>query len=162
MDKGEVYFDGEVYTAFTNCPECGEDISADLSALSSEAQVECSSCGRGLSVYIAPVALVVSKPCLLTDKQQRALSIILSFDGITPSQFAAKMWPDSEGHKVYHNVGRGVSRGAGMSLAGGGHLGRLRKKGLVRSSRTRSNASLYYVTLTGREFLEDCGGAVDF
>jgi len=163
MCGGEVYFDGEVYSVFANCPECGEEISADLSALSSQVNRECTGCGMLVGLSIGVVTTPGEKPCMLSDQQRRALSIILSYDnGITPSQFAGKMWPDSQGHKTYYNVGRGVSRGAGMALAGGGYLGRLRNAGLARWRHTPTNAKIYYVTELARSLLGDCGGPVDF
>ena len=72
----------------------------------------------------------------------RALLIIRDNDVRSPRDFARLMWPDSEGWKRVHKVGRGSSRGAAMSLAGGGFLGKLYQKGLILHGFPRSRIIL--------------------
>ena len=60
-----------------------------------------------------------------------ALTIIRDNDIRSPREFAKKMWPDSDGWKRVHKVGRGSHCGAAMALAGGGFLGKLRTQGLI-------------------------------
>ena len=79
----------------------------------------------------------------------RALKIIVNNPDIRPSEFAEKMWPDSLGHKKFTRCGYGTHRGGGMHLAGGGFLGRLRRKGLI----GRGWKAGYYLTNKGFETL---------
>jgi len=72
----------------------------------------------------------------------RALLIIRDNDVRSPRDFARLMWPDSEGWKRVHKVGRGSSRGAAMSLAGGGFLGKLHQKGLILNNLPRERIIL--------------------
>lgn len=100
-------------------------------------------------------------PCVLTDNQVRALKILLkSPDPVYPALFARKMWPDSEGHQRSHKVGRkGASRGAGMAIAAGGYLGKLRAAGLTDWRVARYGFQHYhYVTEYGKRLLDACKG----
>ena len=70
---------------------------------------------------------------MLTQAQQRALEIIRHNGRITPGRFADLMWPDSPGHNRIHKCGSyGASKGVMMAMAGGGYLGKLWKRGLIR------------------------------
>lgn len=83
----------------------------------------------------------------LTPSQFRALKIIRDNRIEMPRQFARLMWPDSDGWDRYTKCGPyGVTRGGGMSIAGGGYLGKLCSGGLI-NYRNR-------LTLLGRETLK--------
>jgi len=70
---------------------------------------------------------------VLTQPQRRALEIIRDHGRITPGRFADLMWPDSPGHNRIHKCGpNGASKGVMMAMAGGGYLGKLWKRGLIR------------------------------
>ena len=60
-----------------------------------------------------------------------ALMLIRAKEIRSPQEFAKEMWPDSEGWQRYGKVGHGVHKGAGMNLAAGGFLGKLRYQGLI-------------------------------
>ena len=96
----------------------------------------------------------------LTASQRRALEIVRDHGPIKPREFSEKMWPESPGHQRYSKCGpSGVTRGGGMNLAAGGYLGRLRKRGWVKSEYAFWVHSYYrdlgYVlTDEGREALE--------
>jgi len=60
-----------------------------------------------------------------------ALKLIATKNIRSPSEFAKEMWPNSEGWQRVQNVGHGAHRGAGMFLAGGSFLGKLRSQGLI-------------------------------
>lgn len=79
----------------------------------------------------------------MTESQARGVEIVMNHSGIKPREFARKMWPDSDGWSTMTNCGYGVSKGGGMNLAGGGYLGKLARKGWVRSRNG------YYVTSKG-------------
>jgi hypothetical protein len=69
----------------------------------------------------------------LTKSQHKALKIIKNHGPIRPREFAKLMWPDSDCWSNRTNCGpKGVTKGGGMNLAGGGYLGKLRKKDWVR------------------------------
>ncbi len=75
---------------------------------------------------------------MLSDPQIRALEIIKEHGPVTPHQFALLMWPDSAGwHRITKCGPKEATHGGGMSLAGGGYLGKLRKKGLVENFKQR-------------------------
>lgn len=61
----------------------------------------------------------------------KGLRLIVTKDIRSPKEFAKAMWPDSEGWQRVGNVGHGAHRGAGMQLAGGSFLGKLRYQGLI-------------------------------
>jgi len=61
----------------------------------------------------------------------KALEIIRDNDIMRPKQLAKKLWPDSDGWKRSHKLGRGSAKGAAMALAAGGLMGRLRQRGLI-------------------------------
>lgn len=65
---------------------------------------------------------------MITETTKRALEIIRNHRITAPRQFAEFMWPDSQGWSRTTHAG---VRGGGMSLAGGGYLGKLRKLGLI-------------------------------
>ncbi|HEX5704922.1 MAG TPA: hypothetical protein VFX97_17120 [Pyrinomonadaceae bacterium] len=88
----------------------------------------------------------------LTNSQRRALEIVRDHPGIAPREFAEFMWPDSDGHSNLTNCGRGVTRGGGMNLAGGGYLGKLCRKGLVYRSPQRGSFG-YCVSSEGSKAL---------
>ena len=67
----------------------------------------------------------------LTGPQRKALQIVAQHAPIHPKQFAEVMWPDSPCWRHSCRVGHGASRGAGMSLAAGGYLGKLARKGWI-------------------------------
>lgn len=68
----------------------------------------------------------------LTAAQRRALGILAS-GPMLPGEFAAEMWPDSEGWGHSHKLGNNASGyGAMMPKVGGGYLGRLQAAGLVK------------------------------
>jgi hypothetical protein len=73
---------------------------------------------------------------MVTPTQRKALNIIRDHPIDSPRQFARFMWPDSERWKNHTKAGpNGVVRGGGMSLAGGGYLGRLCKFLLTEAGR---------------------------
>ena len=65
---------------------------------------------------------------MITETTRRALEIIRSHRITAPRQFARFMWPDNPG---WSRTTRAGVRGGGMALAGGGYLGKLRKRGLI-------------------------------
>ena len=70
----------------------------------------------------------------MTSRQLQALEIIRSNPGITAKQFAHFFWPDHDGQYKHSNNGsNGSTLGKTMWLMGGGYLGKLRNKGLVRN-----------------------------
>lgn len=70
---------------------------------------------------------------MLTPPQRRALEIIRAHGPITPGRFADLMWPNSPGHNRIHKCGPyGASKGVMMAMVGGGYLGKLWKRGLIR------------------------------
>ena len=62
---------------------------------------------------------------------KKALIVIRENQIERPKQFARLLWPDSEGWQRVHKVGHGASRGAMMSFAAGGLLGKLRCQGYI-------------------------------
>jgi len=69
----------------------------------------------------------------LTPNQIRALEVVKKAGIIRPTAFARAMWPESQGWRRHTRCGpKGVHRGGGMSLAGGGYLGKLARLGYVR------------------------------
>jgi hypothetical protein len=66
---------------------------------------------------------------VLTPTQRRALEILRDHAPLSPSVFAKWMWPDAEAWSHHTKCGHGTSHGGGMNLAGGGYLGKLRKRG---------------------------------
>jgi hypothetical protein len=81
----------------------------------------------------------------------RALHLINDNQIESPTEFARLMWPNSDGWRRVGNVGHGAHAGAGMQLAGGSFLGRLRAKGLIVGGYTRDRITL---TDKGRERLQ--------
>lgn len=94
----------------------------------------------------------------LTDHQKKAILIIGQRGSVRPRQFARLFWPDSEGWQRHAKAGpHGVSQGGGMSLAAGGYLGKLRRKGLLKPNvqlmlRPTEHGSIYTLSDKGREF----------
>ena len=86
---------------------------------------------------------------MITESQRKALEIIKHHPGIAPREFAAFMWPDSDGHRRHTKCGHGVTRGGGMNLAGGGYLGKLTRKGLIYRSSSASRVGQFGYKLTG-------------
>mgnify|MGYP001586064060 CR=1 FL=1 len=71
-----------------------------------------------------------------TITEKRALAILHKHGPMRAMAFAHEMWPDSPSWlqmKTCGNGAHGVSRGLGMLRAAAGYLGKLRRKGLVRS-----------------------------
>lgn len=67
--------------------------------------------------------------------EQEAVKLLREHGPLITVEFARAAWPDSEGwHRLRKCGNRNTSsRGAGMSWAAAGLLGRLQKKGLVES-----------------------------
>ena len=80
-----------------------------------------------------------------------ALKIIRDNEIYMPKEFARLMWPNSEGWKRVQNMGHGAHAGAGMYLAGGSFLGKLRKEELIWGGFGRDRIVL---TDKGREVLK--------
>jgi len=98
----------------------------------------------------------------VTPARLRALTIVRDYGPIRPREFARKMWPDSPRWKSHTKCGNhGVSRGGGMSLAGGGFLGKLYRDGLVNRKYNDTFRSLggYYLTDKGHKALEEATDA---
>ena len=66
---------------------------------------------------------------MLTPTQRHALEILRDHAPLSPSVFARWMWPKAEAWSHHTKCGHGTSHGGGMNLAGGGYLGKLRKRG---------------------------------
>lgn len=89
----------------------------------------------------------------LSKKQAQALRIIRDKSVVSPRHFARLFWPDSECWSNHTKCGpNGVSRGGGMSLAGGGYLGKLTKAGLIQWMPMRDGPS-YFLTELGKRLL---------
>lgn len=69
----------------------------------------------------------------MTPAQRRALELLEAHEdrGLTPAEFARRMWPDSPAWQRPGKCGQGTSRGTGIRQAGGAFLARLRKAGLA-------------------------------
>jgi hypothetical protein len=82
-------------------------------------------------------------PAALSETDLRALRILAERGPVRPLRFAEFMWPESDGWKRVKNCGNhGASRGVGMSLAGAGLLGKLRRRGLAESRYGRVSGRL--------------------
>ena len=93
----------------------------------------------------------------LTEARKKALEIVRDNPGIAPREFAALMWPDSEGWKHSHGCGpNGSHRGGGMYKTGGSYLGKLYKYGLIKRhySKYSSSQSQYDISNEGLELLQ--------
>jgi hypothetical protein len=87
--------------------------------------------------------------------RRRALEVIAANPGITPSEFAYHMWPGSDGWRHHTKCGpKGVTRGGGMRLAGGAHIGKLRTAGLVTWHYDHFRRGGWRITDAGRAALE--------
>jgi len=92
----------------------------------------------------------------LTEFQLKALKVLREHGPMMPSEFARKMWPDAEGWNRPCKCGpSGTTRGAGMRLAGGAALGKLRKRGWVGLSLRWGVRNEYVLTSEGRRVLEE-------
>jgi hypothetical protein len=88
------------------------------------------------------------------EARKRMLAILEKHGPCTPTEFARRMWPKSEGWQKYTKCGpKGTTRGGGMPLMAGGHLGRLLRKKLVRYSQNG-----YELSAAGRKELEALRG----
>lgn len=67
----------------------------------------------------------------ISDKTIKALNIIKANPGIRPLRFAEIMWAGSDSWQKVGRIGRGVTRGVGLMLKGGGYLGKLKQEKLV-------------------------------
>ena len=85
---------------------------------------------------------------------QKALEIIRDNEIHSPRQFAKLMWADSDGWKRIHKCGNGASFGAMMPMAGGGLLGKLRARGLIRTPWIDDWNDYYRLTEEGRQCLK--------
>ncbi len=96
----------------------------------------------------------------MTNKTIRALQLIRGGQFRAPAEFARAMWPDSDGFKRHYKCGRGSSTGTMMAMAGGGFLGKLRKRGLIHEpvSYHRHVSGTFTLTAEGREALKKAGG----
>lgn len=94
---------------------------------------------------------------MLTKSQAKALRILKEYDEpIRPREFARRMWPDSECWTHWTKCGnKGVSRGGGMSLAGGGYLGKLMKRGWVYSHYSQIYGLSYALSIAGRAVMRE-------
>lgn len=91
----------------------------------------------------------------LTEARRRALEIVRDHPGISASNFAARMWPDSEGWQHRRKCGGyGVHNGGGMYVAAGQYLGKLRKIGLVRRDYAKQPPETF-LTPSGRSALQE-------
>lgn len=83
----------------------------------------------------------------------KAIRIIYESGPINPTAFAKSMWPDSEGWRHHTKCGpKGSRKGGGMSLAGGGYLGRLDRLGLIR----RTSLDIHFGYILTPEGLKIC------
>ncbi len=88
---------------------------------------------------------------MTSTKTLEALRIIDDHGPITPRHFARLMWPASKCWSHHTKCGpNGVSMGGGMSLAGGGFLGKLSHKKLIGMSFSPDG---YVLLKAGREAL---------
>lgn len=91
------------------------------------------------------------------ESTRRALELIATGEIAYPSQFARLMWPDSPywSNRIGH--GRGIVSGAGVAMAGGSFLGKLRKAGYIGGGFYRPDnmgRDPLYLTAEGRKALE--------
>ena len=82
----------------------------------------------------------------------KALKIIDTLELGTASEFARKMWPDSNMHVKVSNQGHGATAGKAAWLCGGSYLGRLAKMGLVRYSTALEK---HILTQKGRDLISE-------
>lgn len=88
----------------------------------------------------------------ISEKVFQALTILRKAGnaGLMPKEFAAEMWPESDGWTRQAKCGqKGSHRGGGMYMAAGGFLGRLRKRGLVEAVWKRNRPRTYSLTAKG-------------
>jgi len=161
FEENEVHYDmteGSYYVLFY-CVQCGNLMESPMSGLREFKTIECPECGTFLKYQITVAVAEIDSPCKLTDSQIRALTILHnSPDPVYPALFAIKMWPDSDGHRRSYKSGpKGSRKGAGMAIAAGGFLGRLRKLGLTDWRPNRHGFQRYhFVTDYGKRLLDDC------
>jgi len=77
---------------------------------------------------VAPDQAKVAEIAEGLSEAERKAFLVLSSSPIRAREFAEKMWPDSKGWQRPGRCGHGSHRGMGMYIAGGCHLGRLRRK----------------------------------
>ena len=95
---------------------------------------------------------------MITDTCARALQILADCDhqGIWPSRFADKMWPDSPGHRRSHKCGPyGSSPGAMMPMVAGGYLGKLNRRGFTTQTWSESNQRFHHLSMAGDQALKE-------
>lgn len=91
---------------------------------------------------------------MISEKRMRALRILADAgpDGLTPAQFAERMWPDSPRWQTVYHVGNGAARGVAVNRSGGAYLGRLRRDGLTAQAE-RDGHWRHTLTAAGRAAL---------
>ena len=88
----------------------------------------------------------------MSDKTIKALLIVKGNPCIRATQFAQKMWPDSNMHRKVSNQGHGACKGKAAWLCAGSYLSRLRDMGLI--THDIVNESPYRVTDKGLELIK--------
>lgn len=78
----------------------------------------------------------------ISDKTIKALTIFLKHPGIRPRDFAELMWVGSDSWEKIGRIGRGVTRGVGLMLKGGGYIGKLKQENLVNNFNELSDYGL--------------------
>ena len=92
-----------------------------------------------------------AKPAALTVPQTRALTFLAAAArGMTPSELAGLMWPDTTGSGC--NGSRGYIPNTGINLRAGSFLESLRRKGWT-SRRQMEGYTLHYISAAGRDML---------
>lgn len=99
-----------------------------------------------------------AKPARLTVPQTRALTFLAGAPrGMTPSQLAGLMWPDTTGSGC--NGSRGYIPDTGINLKAGSFLESLHRKGWT-SRRHAEGHTLHYISAAGRRMLETAAAKV--
>lgn len=96
----------------------------------------------------------MSKKDTLSPSVRKSLEILAKQGGVRPKQFAKLYFPaDHPGWKRHTTCGpKGVTRGGGLVMWGGGMLGKLRKLGFARLAH-EPNDFRTFLTTAGREAL---------
>lgn len=89
---------------------------------------------------------------MLTDKQAKALNILMELPGIRAEEFARRMWGDTKTNMFTSrkNGGNGCQTGKAAWLCAGSYIGRLKKKGFARHNYEFTG---YVITKEGKKAL---------